>query len=100
MRCTPKLLTRSFNARCTFIRPCPRSFLLFSESLRRRRLFQRTIRTAVLRDVIGHSRIDHARVPLLGLVLRVEHELDGPALRPERVRVKTIEPFVDRVALG
>src|SRR6185295_2258075 len=39
-------------------------------------------------------------VALLRLLLRIEHELDGPAMRPERARVEGVKTFVDRLVLG
>src|SRR5579864_9202259 len=65
-----------------------------------RALFQTSIRCEVLPDLLQHVRIDHPGVPFLRLSLRIQHELGGPALRPERAGVKDVETFVDHVALG
>ena len=54
----------------------------------------------VLPDLLEHARIDHPGVAFLRLLVRIQHELDGPALRPERAGVKDVEAFVDRLALG
>src|SRR5262245_30956513 len=50
----------------------------------------------VLPDLLDHPGIDHARVALLRLLLRVQRELDGSALRPERAGIENVETFVDR----
>src|SRR6266516_3147057 len=60
----------------------------------------RSIRCEVQPDLLEHFRIDLPGVSLLRFLLRIEYELDGPALRNERTGVEDIQTFVDRVALG
>src|ERR1700682_4947299 len=59
-----------------------------------------SIRCEVLPDLLEHSRIDQPGVAFRRLLLRIQHELDGPAMRPECAGAKDRETFVDRIALG
>src|SRR5262245_47518180 len=50
----------------------------------------------VLPDLLDHTRVDDAGVAFLRLFLRIQRELDRPALRPERGGIEDVETFVDR----
>src|ERR1700676_1724037 len=54
----------------------------------------------VLPDLLEHPRIDQPGVAFGRLLLRIQHKLDGPAMRPERSGVKHVQTFVDGIALG
>src|SRR5262245_38716631 len=53
----------------------------------------------VLPDLLDDARFDRQDVFLGPLLLRIEQELDGPALRSDRARIEDVETFVDRVGL-
>ena len=63
-------------------------------------LLQVSVRSEVLPDLVDDLGIDDTRVRFSWLLLRVQHELDGSALGPERTRIEDVETFVNGIAVA
>ena len=64
-----------------------------------RGLFQRAIGRKVLPNLLEQLRVDDPRFFLVRLLLRIQHQLDASARRPERTWVKNLQALVDDVGV-
>src|SRR3954470_21422507 len=63
------------------------------------RLSGRSIRCEVLPDLLDYLGIHDPRISLVGLLLRIQHDLHGRALRPECAGIKDVETFCNRLGV-